>query len=458
VAIVAPGSTCAGAPQLGQLLAPDIRAHQDSAAGARRASPPGVGALLAPGGVGSVKAMPVGLGRLLVRDTAGAVAINVLLNGGWAVYAYRDLAEVDLWGPRGFALDTAATALLLPLVTCLLLTPAARYSRARLRIPPLDRAPRGLGWLPRGTLLRSVVAGLACAALFAPLVICPLEAAQVGAMSFAAFVAAKTGFAAGLGALVTPLLALRAFADPDERVGITPPAWAQFVFDLRFLLVEGAIYFVSLTPPVLVLWALRDAHPAVLLAGFLVCWPLAALVFVVTLACIKTGFIGDVPTGRFFWLGDRAGKWVAADRLLKIAQRSPFQGLINDSALYRFLYYRGMGARIATSAMLGRRVTINEPWLVEIRGNALVGDEAILTGHKVEKDVLTLGRITIGSGVTIGARALIFPGVTVGDRAVVGAQSVVVRGTVIPPGETWAGSPARKVEALGALELQARRK
>jgi len=57
--------------------------------------------------------------------------------------------------------------------------------------------------------------------------------------------------------------------------------------------------------------------------------------------------------------------------------------------------------------------------------------------------------VRIEDGAFIGAGATILKGVTVGSRAVVGAGAVVTRS--IPPGEIWAGNPARRIGAVSAL-------
>jgi acetyltransferase-like isoleucine patch superfamily enzyme len=49
--------------------------------------------------------------------------------------------------------------------------------------------------------------------------------------------------------------------------------------------------------------------------------------------------------------------------------------------------------------------------------------------------------IIVGAKCYVGARTYIMPGVTIGEGAVVGPASVVTRD--IPPGEFWAGNPAR---------------
>jgi acetyltransferase-like isoleucine patch superfamily enzyme len=54
--------------------------------------------------------------------------------------------------------------------------------------------------------------------------------------------------------------------------------------------------------------------------------------------------------------------------------------------------------------------------------------------------------VVIGDDVFIGAHAIILKGVVIGARAVIGAGAVVSKD--VPPGEVWAGNPARKVGAL----------
>ena len=226
------------------------------------------------------------------------------------------------------------------------------------------------------------------------------------------------------------------------------PGYQYFLVDVATLLIEVAVYFLSFAGPVMLLASCRDAHPLALLGLAIGGWLFAALAFVITLVLIKRLLIGHIPSGRFFITSKRAYPWIFADRVIKIMNRSPFRALVNDNAFYRYLYLRGMGARITTSFLLGQRAVIPEPWLLQVGENVLIGDEAIVSGHKVERGVVTLDRVEIGNDVLVGARALILPGVKIGDGAVVGAGSVVPRGTVIAAGETWAGNPAQRSDIL----------
>lgn len=229
-----------------------------------------------------------------------------------------------------------------------------------------------------------------------------------------------------------------------------------FVADAMTLALETTIYFASFAVPVLLLWHLRAAPPLLILLAAIALWWFAALMFVLLLVLIKRALIGEVPYGRFFLTSPKSYRWMAADRVVKIMVRSPFQAWINENAFLRYLFYRGMGARITTTFLAGNGIKIPEPWAIRVGENVVLGDEAILTGHKVERNTVTLDRIEIGNDVIIGARSMVFPGVRIGDRAMIGANSVVTRGTEIPAGEVWSGNPARKVDLLAGLLKPAR--
>ncbi|WP_084269904.1 Pls/PosA family non-ribosomal peptide synthetase [Patulibacter minatonensis] len=99
----------------------------------------------------------------------------------------------------------------------------------------------------------------------------------------------------------------------------------------------------------------------------------------------------------------------------------------------------GVGARLGTVPPPGSLVTIG--------AGATLESDVDLQGWWIDGDRLEIGRIVIGDGARIGARALLMPGATVGDGAEV-EPGAVVTGDV-PAGERWAGSPARYVGRAG---------
>jgi len=153
--------------------------------------------------------------RFLLEEAVGSVVPNLVLNGLIAALIFRGTAVVPLWGQRSIAGDTIGTTFLLPLITCLIVTPLARRQVRAGRVPPVAGAPLGLRWMPERALTRGATLGLITAVAIAPPTIAALAALGVTQQSFWGFVAFKAAFAVALGAVVNPLIALWAIAGSD---------------------------------------------------------------------------------------------------------------------------------------------------------------------------------------------------------------------------------------------------
>lgn len=71
-------------------------------------------------------------------------------------------------------------------------------------------------------------------------------------------------------------------------------------------------------------------------------------------------------------------------------------------------------------------------------------NDRIMGGGK--EDSVKSAPIHICDGAFIGAHSIILKGVTIGEKSIVGAGSVVTKS--IPPGEIWAGNPARFLKKI----------
>lgn len=112
-------------------------------------------------------------------------------------------------------------------------------------------------------------------------------------------------------------------------------------------------------------------------------------------------------------------------------------------ALLRRLSVAACGVDILPRAEIGGGCILAHGLGLVVGGTAIVGEDCTLL-HGV-----TLGEARfdetacprLGSGVTVGAGAILLGGIQVGDGATIGAGSVVLRD--VPAGATVAGVPAR---------------
>jgi acetyltransferase-like isoleucine patch superfamily enzyme len=95
-----------------------------------------------------------------------------------------------------------------------------------------------------------------------------------------------------------------------------------------------------------------------------------------------------------------------------------------------------------------------DPQFVIMGRDSIIGNSAMIIPHALEGDRFGFHHVRIGNRVTIGARAIIMTDVDIGDDATVAIQSVVVKGTRIAAGETWGGTPARRLRAVTDNKLE----
>jgi len=110
------------------------------------------------------------------------------------------------------------------------------------------------------------------------------------------------------------------------------------------------------------------------------------------------------------------------------------------------------GARIGKNVAIGAGIA--DLPLVSIGADSVLGHNASITAHAITSGRIMLSEVRIGSGVTVGVNAVIWPGVEIGDGAIVAAGSVVSMNTRIPSGELWGGIPARKIKDVEPSEVR----
>lgn len=108
------------------------------------------------------------------------------------------------------------------------------------------------------------------------------------------------------------------------------------------------------------------------------------------------------------------------------------------------VFYQCLGARIgANSFSVG---LLLDAQFVEVGRDSIIGNGALLVPHVIEGSRRAHYPIRIGNNVTVGAHAVILSDVEIGDGAIIAVNAVVTKGSRIPPGETWGGTPARRLK------------
>ncbi len=152
------------------------------------------------------------------------------------------------------------------------------------------------------------------------------------------------------------------------------------------------------------------------------------------------------PLGKFSYYSFKGYQWASFNALILLVRYTCIN-FMRVTPLIN-LFHRLMGMK------LGRRVQINtaiigDSNLIEIGDDTVIGGDVTLIGHSAEHGNLVTAPVKIGSHVTVGLMAVIFPGVTIGDRAMIAANAILPKGTQVGPGEIWGGVPAKKLGERG---------
>jgi hypothetical protein len=154
---------------------------------------------------------------LLLDNGAGAAFINVVINGAIAWAIFHGAPTVPLWGPVGIAADTAATSLILPFLTCLIVTALTGWHvRAGRQVSLAPAAPLFTDAWPRALMARATVLAMVSLVLMVPVTLFAFVGLGIDRLPFQRFLAFKVVFAVADGLWVTPLVALLALTSASK--------------------------------------------------------------------------------------------------------------------------------------------------------------------------------------------------------------------------------------------------
>ena len=115
-------------------------------------------------------------------------------------------------------------------------------------------------------------------------------------------------------------------------------------------------------------------------------------------------------------------------------------------------YMRLLGATIGKEALISE-IDAGAIDLIEIGDHASIGGKVIIANARAEGDKFVIGPVQIGDDVMIGSSSVIEDDVIIGNGVELSDLSSIASNTVIPPFESWSGSPARKVADLDEKDL-----
>jgi hypothetical protein len=155
---------------------------------------------------------------LLLDNGVGAALLNAGINGAIAWAVFHRMAVVPLWGTVGIATDTVATSIILPVLTCVIVTFLTNWHVRAGRLTPLASFGRSFAGsfaglrLPEGVWARAGSLALASLVLLVPVTLMTFVGLGVDRLPFDRFLVFKVGFAVVDGILVTPLCARAALS------------------------------------------------------------------------------------------------------------------------------------------------------------------------------------------------------------------------------------------------------
>ena len=114
-------------------------------------------------------------------------------------------------------------------------------------------------------------------------------------------------------------------------------------------------------------------------------------------------------------------------------------------------YLRVCGAKIGKNTQINT-FRINDPGLMRIDDDCVIGGSATFNGHLVEKGQMIFAPIHLKTGSLVGAGSTVQPGVTIGENAVIATNALIPKYRTIPAGEVWGGLPAVRIRGSSSRD------
>lgn len=183
------------------------------------------------------------------------------------------------------------------------------------------------------------------------------------------------------------------------------------------------------------------------------CYFLYGLTLILVLPLARgVTFSWSVPLGKYPYASFRGYQWASYNALI-LVMRYGFVNWIRATPFIRF-FYRAMGMKIGHRTQINTNI-VSDCTLITVGHDTIVGGDVTLIAHTVEGADISTAPVRIGDNVTLGLMTVIMPGCEVGDGAILAVNSVLKKGTKVPPNEIWGGVPAKKIGVRGDKKAEA---
>ena len=157
---------------------------------------------------------------------------------------------------------------------------------------------------------------------------------------------------------------------------------------------------------------------------------------------------GEYPLADINWNVVKFGSYNASIHLVRV-----FCGEVMRTTPLWTWYLKANGAKIGKGCYVNSARLFDHNLLV-LHDKAVIGGDAKLVAHLVERGKVTATPVVLGRNAVIGINTVIGPGVVVGENSAVGAMSFVPKYTKVPPNEAWGGVPARPIKKYEEGEFE----
>jgi non-ribosomal peptide synthetase-like protein len=119
---------------------------------------------------------------------------------------------------------------------------------------------------------------------------------------------------------------------------------------------------------------------------------------------------------------------------------APWYASVTQGTAALNAWMRLLGARIGRGVWCDT-YWLPEPDLVELQDGATVNHGCVVQTHLFHDRVLSMDRVVLRTGATLGPHSVILPAATIGRHATIGPVSLVMRGESVPSRTRWSGNP-----------------